>query len=323
MNVIILDSRRHSYVQSPDFERRVMGAEADVTLYHVDDAGQLPQHAFDCDGILSWHLVPLPAQALQRFSRCRAIVRAAVGYDNIDLPRARQQGIQVANVPDYGTEEVADHTLALALALIRKLGACDRAVRAGNWDWRAVGTVPRLRDLFVGLVGLGRIGSAVALRFKALGCRVGFYDPLRPSGWEKALGIERFEHLSALLAASQLVSLHAPLNSATRHLLGHEELQRMQGKWLVNTARGGLVDTQALAAAVAGGTLAGAALDVLETETEAPPTALLCDRVIWSPHMAFYSHAALAELRTKAALCLQQLLRHGTHRNLISPQEGA
>ncbi|MFF7708864.1 NAD(P)-dependent oxidoreductase [Pseudomonas sp. NPDC007930] len=319
MNILILDSQRHSYVHTADLEQAVLGPG--VQLHHVDCVAQLPPQALACEAMIAWHRVPLPATALAQLPRCRAIVRAAVGVDNIDLAYARSLGIQVANVPDYGTDEVADHTLALALALLRRLPQADRAVRGGDWNWRSAGSLPRLAGLRVGLVGLGRIGAAVARRFQALGCQVGFFDPYRPSGWEKTLQLARYERLDDLLQACQVVSLHAPLSAATHHLLGREQLRLLRGKWLINTARGALVCSEALAEALGTGGLAGAALDVLEDETQAPAGALLSDRVIWSPHMAFYSELALAELRRKAAECLHQLLRDGTHRNLLNAGE--
>ena len=315
--VLVLDSARNSYVDTPDVEAEVLGPGVEVTLVHVDTVADLPITALACDGAISWHLVPLPADALSRLSQCRAIVRAAVGVDNIDLTAARLQGIAIANVPDYGTDEVADHTLAMALALIRRLPRADATVRGGSWDWREVGPVPRLRGLTIGLVGLGRIGAAVALRFKAFGCRVLFFDPARDSGWEKSLGIERRESLQALLREADLVSLHAPLTPRTQHIIGKAEFRWLQGKYLVNTARGGLIDPAALCDAVGARQLAGVALDVYADEQHPPPAALMAAEVLWSPHAAFYSEQALPELRRKAAACLKTLLVSGQHRNRL------
>lgn len=315
--VLVLDSARNSYVDTPDIEAEVFGPEIEVTLAHVDSMDVLPAAALACDGMVNWHLVALPAEALSRLTQCRAIVRAAVGVDNIDLAAARLQGIAVANVPDYGTDEVADHTLAMALALIRRLPRADAAVRGGSWDWRDVGHVPRLRDMTIGLVGLGRIGAAVALRFKAFGCQVLFYDPARESGWEKSLGLERRESLAQLLREAHLVSLHAPLTPRTHHLIGKAELRWLRGKYLVNTARGGLIDPEALCEAVSAQQLAGVALDVYADEQQPPPAALRAPEVLWSPHAAFYSTQALPELRRKAAICLKSLLVSGQHRNRL------
>ncbi len=318
MKIGIIDSVRHSYVATPDIEVRAWSDIAEVILFRVAAADDLPAAVAECDGILSWHLVPLDASAITRLKRCRGIVRAAVGFDNIDLVAAAAQGIQVANVPDYGTEEVADHTLALSLSMLRRIPQSDRLVRRGCWDWREVGPLPRLRDFRVGLLGCGRIGTAVASRFKAFGSRVSFFDPYVPSGWEKALGISRCETLNELIESVDLLSVHAPLSSETRHLIGAAELAMMYGKFLVNTARGPIIDSLALADAA--GRLAGIALDVFEDESQTPPSPLDAhDRLLWSPHVAFYSERALPELREKAAICLRSILTEGTHRNVIRP----
>lgn len=317
MKVIILDSLHNAYVAHADLERQLLKDHAQVDLYHVENVQQLPEEALDCDAIISWHLVPLDRNALARFSRCKVIVRAAVGFDNIDLDYARSCRIQVANVPDYGTDEVADHTLALSLALLRKLKTGDRIVRSGSWDWREIGAVPRLAELRIGIVGLGRIGTAVAQRFKAFGCEIAFHDPYVPSGWEKSLRVHRCETLDDLLELADLLTLHVPLDTGTRHLINHHSLQRLQGKFLVNTARGGLIDPQALEVAMEQRILRGLALDVHEDEIHLPAAALLGEDVIWSPHAAFYSDSALGELRAKAVRCALQLLLSGWHRNLI------
>jgi lactate dehydrogenase-like 2-hydroxyacid dehydrogenase len=319
MKIIILDGTQTPYVDEPDLERQELQAHADVCLYHVRRVSELPSEALDCDAIISWHLVPLDQAALRRFTRCRAIVRAAVGYDNIDLGYARQRNMLVANVPDYGTDEVADHTLAMALALLRKIGAGDRLVRSGSWDWRELGEVPRMADLRVGIVGLGRIGTAVAQRFKGFGCEVGFHDPYLGSGWEKSLQLQRFETLDGLINFAGLITLHVPLNAQTHHLIDLHRLQRMRDRFLINTARGSLIEPLALQSIVRTDGLRGLALDVYPDETQLPPRALRGDRVLWSPHAAFYSDAALRELRIKTARCVLELLLTGQHRNLLSP----
>lgn len=315
--VLILDGRRNRYVNEPSVERDIFGPDVEIELAHVDSVAELPRSALTCDGAICWHLVPLDAQALAHLRNCRALVRAAVGFDNIDLAAARRLDISVANVPDYGTDEVADHTLAMALALLRRLPEADAVVRGGSWDWREVGPLPRLGNLVVGLVGLGRIGTAVARRFQAFGCTVIFYDPWLPSGWEKSLGVVRCETLAALLDQADLVSLHAPLVPETRHLLGAPELARLAGKYLLNTARGDLIDSRALSTAMAQTPLAGLALDVYGDERNSPPPELTGPRVLWSPHVAFYSRESLEELRYKAAITLQALLAGQHHRNCL------
>lgn len=317
LRVLILDGRRNRYVNEPDLEREILGPEVEIELAHVDSVADLPQSALACDGVICWHLVPLDAMALARFTQCRALVRAAVGVDNIDLAAARRSGISVANVPDYGTDEVADHTLAMALALLRRIPRANAVVRGGSWDWRDLGPLPRLANLVVGLVGLGRIGTAVARRFQAFGCRVVFHDPWLGSGWEKSLGVARCETLRALLEQADLVSLHTPLTRETRYLIGAAELAHLEGKYLLNTARGDLIDPHALRAAMAHAPLAGLGLDVYSDERNPPEPELIGPQVLWSPHTAFYSCESLKELRYKAAMGLQTLLAGQHHRNRL------
>jgi lactate dehydrogenase-like 2-hydroxyacid dehydrogenase len=318
MKIGIIDSNRNCYVTDPDIERRVIGDAGHVVLYQAASADTLPDDVRDCDGLISWHLVPLDAAFINSLRRCKGIVRAAVGFDNIDLDAARQRGIPIANVPDYGTDEVADHALAMSLSLLRRLSRGHDVVSRGSWDWREVGPLPRLRELHVGIVGCGRIGMATALRFKAFGCRVSIFDPYLRSGTEKSIGVEREETLDQLLSAVDLVSIHTPLTEETRHLIGARELRMLEGKYLVNTARGPIIDSDALCSALAHDTLSGVALDVYEDETKAIPS-IMQNRhdVLLSPHVAFYSEAALPELRAKAAQVLTEMLAHGWHRNVV------
>ncbi|KAB0644183.1 C-terminal binding protein [Burkholderia latens] len=318
MKIGIIDSNRNCYVTVPNIEQQTIGNEASVTLYQAASANSLPDEVRDCDGLISWHLVALDAAFIGSLRNCKGIVRAAVGFDNIDLDAARQRGIPVANVPDYGTEEVADHALAMALSLLRRLSRSHDVVIGGRWDWREVGPLPRISELHVGIIGCGRIGMAVALRFKAFGCRVSIFDPYQRSGIEKSLGVDRVETLHQLLSVAGLVSIHTPLTDETRHLIGDRELHLLEGKYLVNTARGAIIDGEALCRALANRRLKGVGLDVYEDEKEPIPTVMQGrDDVLLSPHIAFYSESALTELRAKAASVLSDLLKHGWHRNVV------
>jgi D-3-phosphoglycerate dehydrogenase / 2-oxoglutarate reductase len=247
----------------------------------------------------------------------RIVSRYGAGVDSVDLPAAETHRVWVANVPDTGTEEVAAHASAMLLGVIRHLPHHDHAIRGGTWDFKVAGSVPRLSELTLGLVGFGRIGRAVAEGVGHWFGRVVAYDPYASeSGWPATvdrLGLEE------LFAASNAVSLHLPLGPETQELVGAALLDRMPpASYLVNTARGGLVDPEALRRALDDGRLAGAGLDVLAPE---PPPAdhplLGHDAVTLSPHAAWFSDPALVDLRRAAADNIVRWWRDGTPRRYV------
>jgi phosphoglycerate dehydrogenase-like enzyme len=208
----------------------------------------------------------------------------------------------VCNVPDYGTEEVADHAIALALALYRQLFPLDAEAKRLGWKIEVAPKMRRLRTQTFGVVGLGRIGTATALRAKALGFRVGFHDPYVPRGVHKALGIERFDTLDRLLEEADLVSVHCPLTDETRGLIGEAEIARMKpGAFLVNTARGDIVRKAPVFAALRSGRLGGAGLDVVEGEPLRTPEEAETPNLIVTCHAAFCSPEGMVEMRTTSA----------------------
>jgi phosphoglycerate dehydrogenase-like enzyme len=264
----------------------------------------------DASALIVYHdIARLSDAALATADRCVGIVRAGVGFNNIDIEAAAARGIVVCNVPDYGTEDVADHALMLLLALARRLLPCDAAIRAGGWDYSRARPAPRMRDKTLGLVGCGRIGSATALRAKAMGLDILFHDPLAAPGLEKALGIRRAETLEELLRTSDFVSLHCYLDPSTYHLIDGKALAAMKpGALLVNTARGPVVDQEALIAALDSGHLGGAALDVVEREPLDDDRLRRHPAVILTPHCAFYTREGFLEMRHKAAEEVRRLL---------------
>src|SRR5579871_3155296 len=193
------------------FERDILDAVAEVKLLQTNDEREIARAATEADALLVFHTIKLGEATITALRRCRGIVRAGVGYDNVDVQAAGRHGIVVCNVPDYGTEEVADHALMLLLALARRLVPAHHAIRCGNWDITTVFGTPRLRGRTLGIIGCGRIGTAMALRARALGMRVVFYDPYKPDGVEKALGIERVYRLDDLWPRAEFLSLHCPL----------------------------------------------------------------------------------------------------------------
>ncbi|XP_034255778.1 C-terminal-binding protein isoform X3 [Thrips palmi] len=261
-------------------------------------------------GALMWHTIILTKEDLEKFKALKVIVRIGSGVDNIDVKAAGELGIAVCNVPGYGVEEVADTTLCLILNLYRRTYWLANMVREGKKftgpeQVREAATgCARIRGDTLGIIGLGRIGSAVALRAKAFGFNVIFYDPYLPDGIEKSLGLSRLYTLTDLLFQSDCVSLHCTLNEHNHHLINEYAIKQMRpGAFLVNTARGGLVDDDALAAALKQGRIRAAALDVHENEPYNAFQGNLKDapNLICTPHAAFYSDVSCSELREMAA----------------------
>jgi phosphoglycerate dehydrogenase-like enzyme len=239
---------------------------------------------------------PFDAEVLAAAPRLRVIARVGVGTDSIDLEAAARHGVAVCTTPGANTETTADHTLALMLAALRRLPAHDRAVRAGGWERTGPALAGELEGATVGLVGYGAIGRAVRRRLAGFGARVLACDPAGADDDVELVGLER------LLRASDVVSLHAPLTGATRGLLDRERLALLRPHAvLVNTARGGLVDEDALADALARGALRAAALDVFAHEPPGPRARLLAlPNVLVTPHVAGLSERSVQEMTRRA-----------------------
>ena len=235
-----------------------------------------------------------PRETIERLAGVRVLARCGTGYDNIDVAAARERGMQVVYVPDYGVEDVADHALALMLACARKIALSDRHVRAGEWpSYHELGPMFRLRERTLGLFGYGRIGRRLGEKGEALGMRVLAHDPYTA---------EATATREELFSASDVVSIHVPLTPETRYAVGASELAAMKSRAiLVNTARGPIVDTVALAAALRDGHLGGAGIDVFEEAPLHPDHPLRsCENAVLTPHSAAYTEEALAEVRKRA-----------------------
>jgi len=285
-------------------ERAVLDGFAEVRTIALDFDAPLPDEALNADVLLLWHNIPITAGVVARLKKCRALIRNGTGYDSVDTAAAAARGIPVCNVPDYGTEEVADHAIALTLALCRQLFPLDAEAKQLGWKIAQpiAAKMRRLRTLTFGLVGLGAIGTATALRAKALGFRVVFHDPYLPRGIRKALGIERAESLDELLATADVLSIHCPLTPETHGLIGPEQIARLKpGSYLVNTARGDVVQKAAVFAALREGRLAGAGLDVVEHEPLRTAGEAATPNLIVTCHAAFCSPEGMVEMRTSSA----------------------
>ena len=312
-------------------ERRGLEGVAEVEALDGYSEDDLIGRIEDAAAIMMYHNLSVTKQTIDRLECCRLIVRCGAGIDNVDHVCARSRGIAVANVPDYGTEEVADSAIGMMLALVRGVNLYNVRLRnrPDPWMYAVAGPIHRLRDQQLGIVGLGRIGTAVALRAKALGMRVGFYDPYKADGYDKALGITRYESVEELFKTSSVLSTHCPLTDETTHLVNAESLHWLpEGAFLVNTARGGVVDTAALPDALARGQLAGAAIDVLVGEPPADDNPLLVawrdpghpayERLIINPHAAFYSVEGLLDMRTKGTEACRRALLGLPLRNIVN-----
>jgi phosphoglycerate dehydrogenase-like enzyme len=284
-----------------DIEADVLAADGhELRTAQCRTPAEVVAAARDVDALLVQY-APITAEVLDALPRLRLVSRYGVGVDVVDLDAARRRGVWVCNVPDYGTAEVALHAVAMLLALLRDLAGHDRNVRAGHWDHRLGAPLRRPGGLTLGGVGLGRIGRMTMERAAPwFGACVG-YDPHLPDAAWPA-GVERVG-LEELFARSDAVTLHLPLSATTRGLVGEDLLARMPpGAHLVNTARGGLVDPDALLRALDGGRLGGVALDVLPEEPPPPDHPLLTHpRALVTPHVAWYSAESEVELRRKAA----------------------
>lgn len=297
-------------------------ARFDVRLAECKTSSDVIEEAREADAVINQY-APIDEAALAGLERCRIVVRYGVGVDTVDVPVATRQGVWVVNVPDYGTEEVADHALALLMSLLRGVCRLDRAVRSGGWDYSVARPLRRVSTLAVGVVGCGRIGATFARKARCLGVRVHAHDPVGVPEDLVRDGVRRVD-FDELLAASDAISLHLPLTEETRHLIGADQLGRMKpGAYLLNTARGGLVDTAALLRALDEGEIAGAALDVLEVEPPEKGDALVShDRVIVTPHAAWYSEESYETLKSEAAREVVRVLSGERPRSPVNEPEG-
>ena len=282
--------------------------DAELRMAKSPSAEDILAVARDADAILVTY-AKLTGELLRQLTRCKAIGRFGLGVDNIDIKAAAELGMTVTYVPDYCMHEVSDHAMALLLALARKIPLSNALVQAGRWEMPAVVPIHRLAGRVLGLVGFGNIPRALAPKAKAFALRVVTHDPYVSPEALAAAGVEGMS-LDRLLEISDFVSIHAPLMPATRGLFDAEVLRRMKpGAVLINTARGPLVNEDALISALDSGHLGGAALDVVAVEPLPRESRLIGrDNVILTPHTAFYSVEALEELQTKCAADVARVL---------------
>jgi D-3-phosphoglycerate dehydrogenase len=276
--------------------------------------------ATEADALLVTY-AKITAEVIQRMTRCRIISRFGIGVDNVDVAAATSAGIVVTKVPDYCIDEVSDHTMALLLALARKIPFANARVHAGRWEMPAVVPIHRLRGSVLGLVGFGRIPQLVAPKAQSFGIQVVACDPYVPPDVLARAGVEGVD-FARLLKISDFVSIHSPLLPETTRLFRADVFRQMKPTaYLINTARGPIVDEAALAQALDARQLAGAALDVMEQEPPSSSSVLFGrDNVIITPHVSFYSEESLVELQTKASEEVVAVLSGRAPRNPVNPE---
>jgi D-3-phosphoglycerate dehydrogenase len=274
--------------------------------------------AADADALLVTY-ARITSDMIARMTRCRIISRFGIGVDNVDIPAATRAGIVVTKVPDYCVDEVSDHAMALLLGLARKISLANTEVHAGRWEMPAVVPIHRLRGSVLGLAGFGRIPQLVAPKAKAFGMRVVAFDPYVSAEVFARAGVERVD-FAELLRVSDYISVHTPLVPETHGLFNAEAFRRMKPTaYIINTARGAIVDELALAKALDAGRLAGAALDVMPKEPPVNSPLFGRANVIITPHTSFYSEESLVELQTKAAQEVVAVLTGQPPRNPVNP----
>ena len=312
-------------------ELEILGDVADLVPLGANSEEELVGRIEDADAIMLYHCLSITKLTLDRLKNCKLIVRGGIGIDNVDHIHARKCGIPVANVPDYGTEEVADSAIGMMLTLTRGIAHLNSLLRGnlGPWTYQLALPHQRLRGKVLGIVGFGRIGTAVALRGKAIGMDVAFYDPYIPDGKEKSIGVRRVTDLRELIEQAHVLTMHCPLTEETHHMIDAEAIAALPpGSFLINTSRGGVVDTDAIPDAIASEHLFGAVIDVLEIEPPADdnkliaawrdPAHLAHHRVLVNPHSAFYCVQGELDIRTKAATACRCAVLGEPVRNVVN-----
>eukprot|EP01102_Stenamoeba_stenopodia_P023187 TRINITY_DN990_c0_g1_i2.p1 TRINITY_DN990_c0_g1~~TRINITY_DN990_c0_g1_i2.p1 ORF type:complete len:405 (+),score=77.27 TRINITY_DN990_c0_g1_i2:70-1284(+) len=315
------------FLKEASIEQEILSEIADVEVWNGATSSDFSDEQLArASAIIGFHTLEYDAKFIERMKNAKMFIRFGAGYDNFDIEAAAKHGIAVCNVPDYGTEEVADTAIALMLSLLRKTWALGMKASTDAWKIHEAKGSVRVRGKKLGIVGLGRIGKAVALRAKAFGMDVSFYDPYLESGIEKALGISRVETMKELMSTIDVLSLNCYLSKETFHIINEETLSYIpDGKqiFIVNTARGPVIDEHALVKYMEEKKkIAGVGLDVLEVEplSSSSPLYPLVDRpyVHITPHIAWHSDEAKVEMRQKGANEILRVLKDEAPRNCVN-----
>jgi len=326
VNILIPDVLR----EPVDIEAEIFGMDADIVVGEATSHEDITDEVWsNCDAILAFDQIIYDKDLISKLVKCKVIVRVGVGYDNVNLLETKKKNIVVCNVPDYGTEEVADHAMGMLLSLLRGLPEYTRRVQQRNYC-RENQMPARLGGKNLGIIGLGRIGTATALRAKAFGLKVIFYDPYKEDGYDKSLGIRKVDTLHDLARLSDIVSIHTPLTKETENMIDDSFFKIIKpDSILINTARGSIIDLSALRNAMKKRIIKAAGLDVLPIEPSDDSQQLIVEwenneewlrgRLIVTPHVGFYSPEALKEMRIKASIEVKRVLEGKPPRNLVNP----
>ena len=323
------------YIKIPDLEKKIFRNEAEIICLNQKDENKLPDEISEADGLLVWH-ADISDITCKKFKKNVAIIRYGVGYENINLKSIKKYNIIFANTPDYGVDEVADTSCALILNFVRKINLYNNhtKINLNKWQSEVINInksfpIKRTSDHNLGIIGLGRIGSSLAIKMKHFNMKVGFYDPYVTDGYEKVLGIKRFNTLDELKSNSSIISINASLNLKTKNMVDEKFINSLNDNTiLINTARGQIIQNlNIILEGLKKNKLAGVGLDVLPEE---PPKDTdnfikkwkdtnnnLSDRIIINPHAGYYSTTSIKEMRIKASENMLNFLRGNKVRNII------
>jgi len=291
--------------------------ELDLIMGDYRTEDEVIAAAYNADALMVQH-AKISRKVIESLEECRIIARFGVGFDNVDVAAATERGIMVTNVPDYCIDEVSSHAIALIMTFSRKISILNNLVKNGRWGHEAARPINRLSAQKLGIVGLGRIGSAAAAKALGLGFDVLVYDPYVS---ETNLSVT-FGDFDTLLQNSDFVSIHAPLTVETHHMFSRNEFRKMkETAFLINTARGPIVDEAELYGALRAGIIAGAGVDVIEYEPPSPDNPILkLDNFVITPHTAFFSEESLQTLRLETTRAVATALKGGIPRSVVNPE---
>ena len=324
------------YIKNPEIEQKIIGNFAKVICLNSEDENDFPEEIKDADGILVWH-AKISELTIKKLKNCKAVIRYGVGSETIDRKALNNFKIPFANTPDYGVDEVADTSSAFILNLIRKVGLYNTNTKFKLREWQdevinidKLNPIKRTSEHKLGIIGLGRIGSALAIRMKSFKMQIGFYDPFVTNGFEKSLDIKRYETLEELASDSTIISINAALNTQTNNMNNKKFISLLkENTILINTARGAIIENlDIIIEGLKSNKLAAVGLDVLPEEPPSKENLLiktwlntnepLSNRIIINPHAAYYSSSSIIEMRTKASQNMLNCLKGKKLKNIIN-----